>query len=450
MGLTIKTKIILSVLIILSVISGLILYILNGQQEMTNLMNDVMRKDVPAIHTAQRIKHNFILYDDYIFRYLSTDDETLYEESERTKKKVTIDLMLMEKSVSSRVEKNLINDIQREIKQYYKNVSKMLKTFRSVDEKRMVLQIVASKDKAAPKKIPKLAQEHAAALLSAEGRARLTRIYSLCEKLVDINQARLEEAEDTMQEIFTTSSRSGFIAGGAMIVVTIVVAVILSIGILLPIYELLKGVSKVTEGEMDVELPVKSTDEIGKLTQSFNTMTRKIRESQQKLVTQTITDQLTGLYNFRYFHEYLNDEISRATRYKHNFAIMIIDIDHFKHYNDTQGHPMGNIILKEVSTILHESVHREDFIARYGGEEFVVILPETDVHGARAAGERLRAAIEQSPFPGEKDQPSGKITISIGGAIFPRDSEAGKALIEKADKALYQAKTKGRNRVCWA
>ena len=72
------------------------------------------------------------------------------------------------------------------------------------------------------------------------------------------------------------------------------------------------------------------------------------------------------------------------------------------------------------------------------------------MHGARAAGERLRTAVEQSPFPGEKEQPSGKITISIGGAIFPRDSEANKALIEKADKALYQAKTKGRNRVCWA
>lgn len=450
MGLTIKTKIILSVLIILSVISGLILYILNGQQKMANLMNDVMREDMPAIHTAQRIKHNFILYDDYIFRYLSTDDETLYEESELTKKKVTFDLKLMEKMVSSRVERNLIADIQREIKQYYKNVAKMLKTFRSVDEKRMVLWIVASKDKNAPKKIPKLAQEHAAALLSAEGRARLTRIYSLCEKLVAINQARLEEAEHTMQEIFTTSSRSGLIAGSAIIVVTILVAVTLSVSILIPIYDLLKGVSKVTAGEMDVELPVKSSDEVGKLTQSFNTMIRKIRESQQKLVTQTITDQLTGLYNFRYFQEYLNDEISRAARYKHNFAIMIIDIDHFKHYNDTQGHPMGNIILKEISTILRESVHREDFVARYGGEEFVVILPETDVHGARAAGERLRAAVEQSPFPGEKEQPSGKITISIGGAIFPRDSEANKALIEKADKALYQAKTKGRNRVCWA
>lgn len=449
MGFTIKTKIILSTLIIISVVTGLILFILTGQKEMTNLMNTVMQEHIKAIHVAQRIKHNFILCDNYVFRYLATDDETLFEESERTKEKVFTDLKLMEKMVPSQVEKTLLRDINREMDRYYRSIKKMLKTFSSVDEKRMVLQILASGDKKAPKKIPKLAQEHVAALLSAEGRARLTRIYSQCEKLVDINQARLEDAEATMKNIFDTSRKSGFIAGSTMVVVTILVGIILSVSILVPIYGLLKGVNKVTQGEMDIELPVKSSDEIGKLTQAFNSMIRKIREAQQKLVTQTITDQLTGLYNFRYFQEYLNDEISRATRYKHNFAILIIDIDHFKHYNDTQGHPLGNIILKEVSSILRESLHREDFIARYGGEEFVVILPETDINGAKAAGERLRNAIEQSSFPGEKDQPSGKLTISIGGAIFPRDSAAGKALIEKADKALYQAKSKGRNKVCW-
>ncbi|MBD3272655.1 MAG: diguanylate cyclase, partial [Elusimicrobia bacterium] len=112
--------------------------------------------------------------------------------------------------------------------------------------------------------------------------------------------------------------------------------------------------------------------------------------------------------------------------------------------------PMGNVILKEISSILRDSVHREDFVARYGGEEFVVILPETDKNGAKAAAERLRSAIEQSQFPGEQNQPKGKITISIGGAIFPRDSQAGKALLEKADKALYKAKAEGRNRVIWA
>ncbi|MFH1378931.1 MAG: diguanylate cyclase [bacterium] len=450
MGLTIKTKIILSTLIIITVASGLILYILTGQQEMTNLMNKVMQEDVVAIHVAQRIKHNFILSDDYIFRYLATDDATLYEESERTRKKVIQDLKRIEKMVPSQVEKNLLRDINKEMGDYYNSINKMLKTFSSVDEKRMVLQIVASGDKKAPAKIPKLAQEHVAALLSAEGRARLTRIYSQCEKLVDINQARLEEAQTSMKDIFKTSRKSGLIAGISMVAVTILIGILLSVSILVPIYGLLKGVNKVTEGEMNVELPVKSSDEIGKLTQTFNSMIRKIHEAQQKLVTQTITDQLTGLYNFRYFQEYLNDEVSRAARYKHSFAILIIDIDHFKHYNDTQGHPLGNMILKEVSSILRDSLHREDFVARYGGEEFVVILPETDINGAKAAGERLRNAIEQSPFPGEKSQPSGKLTISIGGAIFPHDSEAGKALLEKADKALYQAKSKGRNRVCWA
>lgn len=447
---TIKAKLFLATLIIISVISGLIIYILNGQQEMTNVMNTVMREDIVAIHVAQRIKHNFILSDDYLFRYLATNNENLYEESKRTNKQVALDLTRMEKLVSSSVETNLLKEIKREITRYHSSVDHLLEIFKSVDEKRMVLQILASSDKTPPKKIPKLAQEHAAALLSADGRSRLTRIYSLCEKLVDINQARLEKAEDVMHEIFAESKKTGRIAGGSIVLVTVLVGLILSISIIMPIYELLKGVQSVTEGEMDIELPVKSSDEIGRLTQAFNSMIRKIRESQQKLVTQTITDQLTGLYNFRYFQEFLNDEISRASRYKHNFAIMIIDIDHFKHYNDTQGHPMGNVVLKEVAAILKESIHREDFLARYGGEEFVVILPETDINGAKAAGERLRTSIEQSQFPGEKSQPNGTLTISIGGAIFPRTSQTAKPLLEKADKALYQSKENGRNQVTWA
>jgi diguanylate cyclase (GGDEF)-like protein len=194
---------------------------------------------------------------------------------------------------------------------------------------------------------------------------------------------------------------------------------------------------------------VEGSDEIGRLTHEFNAMARILREKQERLTNETITDSLTGLANFRYFQTQLKEEISRAARYQHKFVLLLIDIDHFKHFNDTNGHQMGNVLLKQLADTLRETLRKEDFIARYGGEEFVVILPETDQSKARVAAERLREAVAHAEFPGGQGQPGGRLTISVGGAVFPADAEVPGRLIEKADKALYAAKNAGRNRVAW-
>ena len=160
-----------------------------------------------------------------------------------------------------------------------------------------------------------------------------------------------------------------------------------------------------------------------------------------------ITDELTSLYNHRHFVNLLQDELKRAKRYKRSLSVMLIDIDHFKHYNDTNGHLKGNDALKECSIVMLETIRNLDILARYGGEEFAVILPEANRQEVQGCAERIREAIEKRTFCNESAQPLGKLTVSIGYATFPDDAKIERSLINRADIALYKAKDGGRNRV---
>jgi diguanylate cyclase len=127
----------------------------------------------------------------------------------------------------------------------------------------------------------------------------------------------------------------------------------------------------------------------------------------------------------------------------------MIDVDHFKAYNDTHGHPQGDIALQDLARLLRETSRTSDTVARYGGEEFAVILPETDSVSAQKIGQRLREQVERYPFAGKERMPGGALTISIGVAThIPGGSKD--ALLQAADAALYTAKREGRNRVCMA
>ncbi|MBD3287492.1 diguanylate cyclase [candidate division KSB1 bacterium] len=162
----------------------------------------------------------------------------------------------------------------------------------------------------------------------------------------------------------------------------------------------------------------------------------------------SVTDELTNLYNYRFLKKQLNDEISRAQRFNHVLSLVLFDVDYFKHYNDSLGHPAGDKVLQEIGKLLKTSVRQSDIVSRYGGEEFCAILPEVNVDGAYHFSERFRRQIEQHPFYNEYVQPNGKLTISVGAACFPRDAKSENELLEKADKALYKAKDAGKNRVC--
>jgi len=170
----------------------------------------------------------------------------------------------------------------------------------------------------------------------------------------------------------------------------------------------------------------------------------QIFEKTKKLA---ITDELTSLYNHRHFVNLFKDELARSKRYKRKLSVILVDIDNFKNYNDTHGHLKGNDALKTISAVMQEGVRDIDVLARYGGEEFGIVLPETDKDEAMECAERIRIAIEKELFFGEDEQPLGRVTASFGVASFPHDGDREHILMDRADVALYKAKSSGRNRV---
>jgi diguanylate cyclase (GGDEF)-like protein len=157
---------------------------------------------------------------------------------------------------------------------------------------------------------------------------------------------------------------------------------------------------------------------------------------------EAITDGLTGLYNHRYLHERLEEELERARRRDSRLSLLFCDCDRFKAYNDLYGHKAGDAALGRIARIIEACSRRVDLAARYGGEEFVLVLVETDAAGALLVAERIRAEVEASSAKG--GQP---LTVSIGIAICPDDAKAHGELLDKADWAMYAAKRAGRNRV---
>lgn len=169
----------------------------------------------------------------------------------------------------------------------------------------------------------------------------------------------------------------------------------------------------------------------------------KLRET---LRNQSLLDSLTGLYNRRYLNEFLLHEINYAKRNKTTFAILMIDIDYFKQFNDQYGHEAGDLVLQELSAFFQKEVRASDITARYGGEEFLCVLHDCSLEGAIKRAEILRTGIAKLNIFYKKHS-LGPITISVGVAVFPMDGLSTLDLIESADKALYQAKATGRNKI---
>jgi two-component system, cell cycle response regulator len=183
------------------------------------------------------------------------------------------------------------------------------------------------------------------------------------------------------------------------------------------------------------------------LVEQLQRANEELQEANCMLKEMAIRDGLTSLYNHRYFQEALTRELARARRYRKPCSVIFMDVDHFKNYNDTHGHPEGDRLLKTLSEILMAHVRGSDLAARYGGEEFVLLLPETSKEAALGMAEGVRARVEQEPFPGREQQPLGRVTISVGVACFPEDGDDPPAVMARADQLLYQAKHGGRNRV---
>ncbi|MFT4823263.1 MAG: two-component system cell cycle response regulator [Halioglobus sp.] len=181
---------------------------------------------------------------------------------------------------------------------------------------------------------------------------------------------------------------------------------------------------------------------------ALENLTSELREKNNILKNLANIDGLTGVYNNRFFQATMDKELSRSTRHSYHLSLILIDIDHFKGFNDTHGHLVGDFVLAEFSKVLTAALREYDTLARYGGEEFVVILPETDERDALIVAEKLRKAVETSPFKEGKEE--YRVTASFGVSSAHPDLEEtlGKTdMIKRADDALYEAKDSGRNRV---
>ncbi|MBN1444908.1 MAG: GGDEF domain-containing protein [Candidatus Omnitrophica bacterium] len=161
----------------------------------------------------------------------------------------------------------------------------------------------------------------------------------------------------------------------------------------------------------------------------------------------SITDALTHLYNRRHFEEVLEKTLAESAGKKTTFSVCMADIDYFKHYNDINGHPAGDAVLKKISGIIIRSVKGSDIVARYGGEEIIIVFPDTSKENAVKICETIRRRIRDFKFPNEESQPNGDLTCSFGVAAYPQDAQSSEEVVKKADFALYKAKEGGRNRI---
>lgn len=175
--------------------------------------------------------------------------------------------------------------------------------------------------------------------------------------------------------------------------------------------------------------------------------TRELEEANARLSKLAVTDGLTGLFNHRHFHERLARETDRARRTGESVTLLMIDVDHFKAYNDANGHQAGDGVLRTLAGLLGAGRRMNDVVARYGGEEFAIILSGTEPRAGFNVAEYIRRRVADTRFEGGETQPGGKLTISVGVGAAPGDAEDSLALIQATDEALYQAKDGGRNRV---
>ncbi len=171
------------------------------------------------------------------------------------------------------------------------------------------------------------------------------------------------------------------------------------------------------------------------------------REHSKELKNLANLDELTGLYNHRYFQEFLQKSIQNTDKLNQEVSLLFMDIDYFKNFNDVNGHQAGDVLLSEIGDIMKACIRSSDVIARYGGEEFAAILPNTAENDAVKIGERIRRSIQNTYFKGQENQPDKNITISIGVSSYPKRAKSKHQLINTADDALYRAKSFNRNRV---
>lgn len=266
--------------------------------------------------------------------------------------------------------------------------------------------------------------------------AQSRRVTAEAQQLISERKAAIGEQVPLLDRTARDMMSAGLAIAWILVLCSFAAVQITLRRVVRPVEDLARAADRISAGDLNARAPVAGDFEIARLGVAFNTMTDKLREYAR-------TDELTELPNFRAFRERIDNEVERSVRYPEHFGLLVLDLDHFKKYNDTYGHLAGNFALQRVAHVIRAAIRNVDFAARYGGEEFAVVVPRIEIATLNMIAERIRAGVESEPAPAD----GGVVTVSIGAAIFPSDGNTVEALFQVADERLYQAKRLGRNRV---
>ncbi len=376
----------------------------------------------------KEIKTRLLIYDSGLWKFVATGDRSLFSKMKPLQVSIEEDLQdLLRRSPMDSVTHAQLRRVQASVQDYFHHVAEISKS---------------------PSEVRKLA------LSQQKSIDQILRDLNL---LLETTQIDLVGASSQLREELSMLT---FLAIGMAIVFLpflILIAYLLYRSTAVPIRDICDrlGSVRVDENQTIIKMIADMrqlsasrafNDEIAMLARKISEFGNAINEKNEELSRLIITDEKTQLFNFRYFKSQLHQEIVRARRFKEPFSIIMVDVDKFKHYNDTNGHLLGDEVLKKVARLIRQECRETDIPARFGGEEFSVLLPRTDKDEAKAVAERIRRAIEDEVFINQEKQPGGNLTASLGISTFPIDGTDEEELLSAADIALYEAKSRGRNR----
>ena len=385
--------------------------------------NAVVQRHLPMVHALGEMEIALQRQDNSVYRYVVNRDQMALDGFEKERLAYTRFYLEARDFADQTIEADLLTQIDELYVQYDNQARKILLT-----EKR---------DPTTAARMLHMSEEF------------LRQIQALIDQIKGVRQGMTIVRQEQIAQTLHYHSRVAIYFIVTIVLFFLLLGAYLWKFLVQPLSLLLEGIRNFTRGKTDIQIPRIGKDELGELQEAFNEMSRELDVERRRLRSESQSDALTGLFNMRYFRMQLVEEFSRSQRYSRPLTLLMIDVDHFKAYNDRNGHPAGDIVLKEVSRILIRNVRGTDIVARYGGEEFVVLLPETPLEAGMSVAEKIRKAVEDHYFPFAGSKTGERLTVSIGTASYPDVRvTSDQDLIEASDKALYAAKRAGRNRVC--
>lgn len=382
----------------------------------------IVNQHLPIVRALSEMETALQRQDNAVYRFVLTGNKKWMDECERERTEYTRWFLKATETSQIEIEQDKLNSIDELYLQY--------------DNQTRYILLSQNRSPSETNKMLAVSDQY------------LRQIQAYIDELESLREGMSVVHQEQIQNTLRRHKRVAYYFLLSILVLFLVLSLYLWQYLVKPLSLLITGIRNFTRGKMDVMIPTIGKDELGELQEAFNEMSRELAGERKRLRAESQSDSLTGLFNMRYFRPQLAEEFSRSERYGRPMTLLMIDVDHFKSYNDRNGHPAGDIVLKEISRILIRNVRGTDIVARYGGEEFVILLPETSIESALNVAEKIRKTVYEHHFPFKDTGSAEKLSVSIGVGSYPDPRvTSDQALIESSDKALFASKKSGRNRV---